>query len=90
MVSSREFTYPHRVSARLVCCLCDVLFRSCLLFDHTLTGVCTLHEYQSCKYMYIQTFYEYLVSFLCIFDQTDLYRFQVRLELNGANARLIV
>ena len=29
--------------------LCDVLFRSSCLFEHTLTSVCALHEYQSCR-----------------------------------------
>ena len=39
--------------------------------------------------MHIQPFCEHL-NILYIFDQTDLYRVEVRLELNGANARLIV
>ena len=39
--------------------------------------------------MFIQVFCEHINVFY-IFDQTDLYRVEVRLELNGANARLIV
>ena len=39
--------------------------------------------------MYIQIFCDHL-NVLCIFDQTDLYRFEVRLELYGANALLVV
>ena len=37
----------------------------------------------------IQTFSDFLNA-LDIFDQTDLYRFKVRLELYGASARLVV
>ena len=65
-----------------------MLFRSSCLFEHTLTTVSTLPEYQSCKYNVIQTFYE-PVKILYIFDQTNLYRIRVRLEVNGANAPLI-
>ena len=39
--------------------------------------------------MCTQTFCEHL-NVLYIFDQTDLYRFEVRLEVYGAHARLIV
>ena len=73
-------------------CLCDVvLFRSACLFEHTLTSVFTLPEYQSCHIyiMCIQTFCE-IPNIFYISDRTDLYRFEVRLELNGGNARLIV
>ena len=37
----------------------------------------------------IQTFF-YHLNVLFIFDQTGLYRFEFRLELYGANARLVV
>ena len=39
--------------------------------------------------MYMHTFCDDLHA-LYIFDQTDLYRVEVMLELNGANARLVV
>ena len=67
-----------------------MLFRSCLV-EHTLTAVCALPEYQSRrKYnIYIQFFCEHL-NVIYVFDQTDMYRFEVRFELYGANARLIV
>ena len=69
--------------------LCYVLFRSCL-FEHTLTAVCALPKYQSVlNVMCMQTFCDHL-HVVYIFNQTDLYRFEVRLELYGANARLVV
>ena len=39
--------------------------------------------------MHIQPFCEHL-NILYIFDQADVYRFEVRLELYGANVRLVV
>ena len=70
---------------------CDVvLFRSPCLFEHTLTAVCALPEYKSVvNIMCIHTFCDHLNN-LYIFDQTDLYRFEVRLELYGTKARLFV
>ena len=61
-----------------------VLFRFYFLFEHTITAVCAPPEYQPCrKYslMYIQKKCDHLRNVLYIFDQTDLYRFEVRLEL---------
>ena len=71
--------------------LCDVvLFRSSCLFEHTLTAVCALPKYQSVlNVMCMQTFCDHL-HVVYIFNQTDLYRFEVRLELYGANARLVI
>ena len=58
-------------------------------FEHTLTAVCVLPEHQSVvNMMCIQTFCGHL-NILYIFDQTDLHRFEVRLELSDANARLV-
>ena len=69
---------------------CDVvLFRSSCLFEHTFTAVRALPEYQSVlNIRCFQTFCDHLNVFF-IFDQTDLYRFEIRLELCGANARLV-
>ena len=56
-------TLPTLDKFQLVWCrLCDVLFCSSCLFEHTPTAVCALPEYQSCrKYsIYIQTFCDYL------------------------------
>ena len=55
--------------------LCDVvLFRSSCLFEHTLTAVCALLEYQSCrKHNVYSNICEHL-NVLHIFDQIDLYR----------------
>ena len=54
------------------------------------SAVCALTEYQSVlNILCIQTFCDHL-NVLYIFDQLDLYRFEVRLELYGANARLVV
>ena len=71
--------------------LCDVvLFHSSCLSEHTLTAVCALTECHSLivNISYIQTFCEHL-NVLYIFDQTDLYHFEVSPELYGAHARLI-
>ena len=99
MASSHHFAHRHQVSARLARVtkfqlvwhrLCDVvLFRSSCRFENTLTAVCALPEYQSCQYSLRSNICEHLNG-LHIFDQTDLYRFEVRLELYGANARLVV
>ena len=71
--------------------LCEVvLFRSAYLFEHTLTAACALSKYQACrKYVYSNIFCDHL-NVLYILDQTDLHRFEVKLELCGANARLAV
>ena len=54
--------------------LCDLLFRSSCLFEHTLTAVCALLEYQSCrKHNVYSNICEHL-NVLHIFDQIDLYR----------------
>ena len=71
---------------------CDVvLFCSSCQFEHTLTAVCALPE---CQYLAeTQCVFKHVVTHLnalCILDQTDLYRFEVRPELYGANARLVV
>ena len=66
-----------------------MLFRFCL-FEHTFTAVCALPEYQSCrKYNLYSNICDHL-NILYIFDQADVYRFEVRLELYGANVRLVV
>ena len=70
--------------------LCDVLFRSSCLFEHTLTAVCALPEYQSVvNILCTKTFRDHL-DVLYIPNQADVYRFEVKLELYGTNARLVV
>ena len=81
MASSHHITHPRQVS---VCSrrLCDVvLFRSSCLFEHTHTAVCAPLPSISLvvNIMYIRTFCHHL-NVLYIFDQTDLYRVEVRLE----------
>ena len=68
-----------------------MLFLS-FLFEHTLTAVCTLPEYPSCRESNVYEVFKQSqhLHILYIFDQTDLYRLEVRLELNTVNARLIV
>ena len=65
--------------------LCDVLFRSSCLFEHTLTAVCALPGYQ-----YRRKYDEYSnilgTSKCSLYFRPDLYRFEVRLELCGAKA----
>ena len=63
-----------------------MLFRSSYLFEHTPMAVCALPEYQSSRK---QRFCDHL-NVHYIFDQTYLYRFEVRLELYGVKARLLV
>ena len=72
-------------------CLWDVvLFCSSCLFEHTLAAVCALPEYQSCrKYNVYSTIFDDL-NVRHIFDQIDLYPFEVRLELYRANARIVI
>ena len=72
--------------------LCDgVLFRSSsCLFEHTFTAVCVLPEYQSCRQHVVYSNICGHLNVLYIFYQAYLYRFEVTLELYGANTRLIV
>ena len=72
--------------------LCDVvLIRSSCVFEYTLTAACALPECHSCrKYNGYSNILRPSKNVLHIFDQTDLYRFEVRLELYCANARLVV
>ena len=72
--------------------LCDVLlFRSSCSFERTLLRPSVQYPSISLlvKLVCIQTLCDHLKA-LYIFDQTYVHRFEVRLELYGANARLIV
>ena len=90
MASSHHFSHP-QVSARLG--------DASLMLCYSAPPACSSAPLQpSVQYpsislvvniMYIQTFCEHL-TVLHIFDETDLYRFEVRPEIYAANARLIV
>ena len=85
MASSHHFTHSRQfqlVWRRL----CDVMFRFSCLFEHTLTAVCALPKYQSCRKYNAYSIFGDHINVLYIFDQTGSYRFEVRLELYGANA----
>ena len=88
---SALISLPTFAKFQLVWChLCDVmlLFRCSCLFEHTLAVVRALPEYQSCKNnLYINLLW---TSKCLLYFRPDLYRFEVRLELYAANARLIV
>ena len=89
MASSHHFTHSRQfqlVWRRL----CDVMFRFSCLFEHTLTAVCALPKYQSCREYNAYANCLSHLNVLYNFDQPDLYRFEVRLELYGANAHLVV
>ena len=86
MTSSHHLPTLAKVSA-LWRRICDVvLFPSSCLFEHTLTAVCALPEYQSCRKYNAYSIFGDHINVLYIFDQTGSYRFEVRLELYGANA----
>ena len=90
MASSHHSTAPRQVLARLapptvmLCCSAPPVCSSTPLrpsVHYPSIGLIV-------NIMYVQAFCD--LNVLCIVDQKDLYRVEVRLELNGANARLIV
>ena len=68
----------------------DVLFRSYCLFEHTLTAVCALPEYRSCRKFNAYSTILSPSNGPLYFQPDRLVRFEVRLELYAANARLVV
>ena len=62
-----------------------VLFPPSCLFEHTLTAVCVMPEYRSGRYFKILS--DILSPSKCsLYFRPELYLFEVRLELYGANA----
>ena len=91
MASSHHFADSRQVSARVApplrCCAVPLLLP---VRAHPYGRPCTTPSISLVvNIMYIQTFCEHL-TVLHIFDETDLYRFEVRPEIYAANARLIV
>ena len=91
MASSHHFADSRQVSARVApplrCCAVPLLLP---VRAHPYGRPCTTPSISLVvNIMYIETFCEHL-NIIYILDQTDLYRLEVRLELNGTNACLIV
>ena len=84
--------HPHQISARLEpplwCCAVPLLL-PVRAYPHGRLCLARVSVFYIYLVMCIQTLCDHLNT-LYIFDQTFLYHFAVRLELYGANARLVV